>query len=61
MIRTQEDGVHVAAGPVMSVTNAGTQRVILVLEDMVWTTIHTVPEGLVGDHEACRKYLTEEP
>jgi hypothetical protein len=60
MIRTQADGVHVATGPVMSVTNAGTQRIILVLEDMVWTTIHTVPNELVGNPEGCRKYLTEE-
>jgi hypothetical protein len=39
------NGVQELAAPFCGVTKAGTQRVLLVLEDCVWTTFHPILEG----------------
>lgn len=58
LIRTLEDGAHTLVAPAMTVTQAGTQRIIFVTEDIVMNTVHYVPAELVGDPDACKAYIT---
>jgi len=45
--------------PHSGVTKPGTRRVLLILEDTVWTTFHPISEGESGDLEAIEARIIE--
>jgi len=66
MVWTLEDGVHLIKAPHTGITKPGTKRLLVMLEDTVWTTYHPTNETDVDKIEAeiifrpDLKQLTEE-
>lgn len=60
IIGTPEGTMHVRA-PYLTVTQPGTKRVILALEDTVYVTVHANPDNVTDLVEIERLYTVEEP
>lgn len=50
------DGLSIVEAGAMFVTGPGTQRVILVLEDAVFTTVHPNPDNIRDSEELTRRF-----
>lgn len=46
LVATEGGGVEVLTGPCAMISEAGTKRAVVVLEDTVWVTVHLVPNGV---------------
>jgi hypothetical protein len=55
-----EDGVVEMQGPITFTSAPGTKRVVLALEDTLWTTFHLNPLNLDPENEAEMKQLEDE-
>jgi hypothetical protein len=47
-----EDGLHEIAAPLTFVSLPGTKRVVFVLEDLIWTTVHATTKTDLAEIEA---------
>jgi hypothetical protein len=48
LIVLDEKGEHLITAPYHGITKSGTKRLLMILEDTVWTTYHLNPKGLTN-------------